>query len=215
MELGAGYYSRGEMQVAIEELRNSIKADPTYFQAYDMLALVYMSLGERKPAEENFQRALVLAPSDSEVNNNYGWFLCQTDRAAESISHFQTALRNPLYATPATALRNAGICSQRLGDSGAALEYLQQSFRADPSNAVTMFNLADVLYRRGDYTNAKFYIQRLNRQIDVTPLTLWTEIKVMHKLGDRIAEETAGGQLRRLFPDSKEATALSKGSFDE
>ena len=35
-ELAAGYYERGQMEVALEELNLAIKIDPTYAQAYNI-----------------------------------------------------------------------------------------------------------------------------------------------------------------------------------
>ena len=39
--------------------------------------------GRRRKAEENFRRALALAPNDSEIHHNWGVFLCSSGRAAE------------------------------------------------------------------------------------------------------------------------------------
>ncbi|HEU4621543.1 MAG TPA: type IV pilus biogenesis/stability protein PilW [Burkholderiaceae bacterium] len=215
LELAAGYFSRGKLDVALEETRNALRADPNFAPAYNLLGLVYMNLNERTQAEEAFQRALQLAPNDSESHNNYGWFLCQTGRVSESFAQFNAALRNPLYETPAVAQRNAGICALRANDTAAAVEYLQKAFQSEPSNAATQYNLALALYQRGEFDRARFYIGRLNRQIEPTPETLWLELRVERKLGDRDAAASIGSQLRRRFPESREAQALQRGAFDE
>ena len=44
--------------------------------------------------------ALGLAAGDPEINNNYGWFLCQNGREQLAINYFMAAAKNPLYATP-------------------------------------------------------------------------------------------------------------------
>lgn len=214
-ELAMSYYGKGQMQVALDELRNATQADPSYPDAFNAIGLVYMALNERDPADDAFKRALALAPNNPEVNNNYGWFLCRTGRPEKSIPYFQTALRDPLYATPAVAARSAGICSIQMRDLAGAQEFLQRSFSADPSNPTTMYHLADVLYRRGDLDKARFYAQRLNRQIDVTAQTLWLELKIEHKRGDREAEQLVASQLKRRFPDSRELEAWTRGAFDD
>ena len=99
-ELGAGYFNRGQYDVALEELGEAIKFDPTYPQIYNILGLVYAELGDEKKAEENFRRGLELAPSDSEIHHNWGWYLCTHGRPRESIAEFEAALRNPLYRAP-------------------------------------------------------------------------------------------------------------------
>ena len=79
-ELAGLYYSRGNMNVALEELRIAVAADSNYATAYGLYGLVYMELKQNTLAEQNFERALRLAPNEAEINHNYGWFLCQTAR---------------------------------------------------------------------------------------------------------------------------------------
>ena len=45
-ELAALYYGRGNMPVALEELRIAVDADPGYATAHAMFALVHMELKE-------------------------------------------------------------------------------------------------------------------------------------------------------------------------
>ena len=88
-----------------------MKLDPNNAKTYNIYGLVYTVLGENAKAEQNFQRALALAPQDSEIRQNWGWYLCTHGRARESIPEFERAIRNPLYKTPEIALINAGRCS--------------------------------------------------------------------------------------------------------
>jgi type IV pilus assembly protein PilF len=79
-ELGAAYFERGSMAVALEELRVATSADPNYAPAHGLLGLVYMELKENALAETSFERALRLSPNDPDINHNYGWFMCNTKR---------------------------------------------------------------------------------------------------------------------------------------
>ena len=99
-DLGAAYFGRGQLGVALEELNTALKADSHYAPTYNLLGLVYMELREDDKAEDNFRRSLSLDSADSDANNNYGWFLCQHGKIDDAIRHFMTALKNPLYATP-------------------------------------------------------------------------------------------------------------------
>ena len=76
-------------------------------------------LGEDTKAQQNFLKAIELAPNDSEIRQNWGWFLCTHGRARESIAEFELAVRNPLYKTPDVSLVNAGKCSEVIGERGA------------------------------------------------------------------------------------------------
>jgi type IV pilus assembly protein PilF len=112
-ELAALYYGRGNMAVALEELRIAAAADASYPLTYSMFGLVYMELREYALAQSNFERALRLSPTDPDINHNYGWFLCQTGKENESIKYFMQAVRNPLYQAPWRSYSAAGICSMR------------------------------------------------------------------------------------------------------
>jgi type IV pilus assembly protein PilF len=215
LELGASYYQQGNYQVALQELRQALTIDPNYAAAYGVLGLVYMDLGDRARAEESFQRGLRLSPTDSDVANNYGWFLCQGGRYKESLEMFARALRNPLYTTPARPLHNAGICARRMGDDKAAEDYFQRSFQVDPGNPVAMYNLGELYLKRGELDRAKFYSSRLLSNFDPTAEILWLALRVERRLGNREAEASLGAQLRRRFPTSPEVSRLAAGKYED
>lgn len=214
-DLAANYYSSRNYQVALEELRQALTIDPNYPAAHGMLGLVYMDLNDRSRAEESFQRALRLAPGDAEILNNYGWFLCQTSRPKEAIPQFLKALEDPLYRTPSRPLHNAGICAQRSGDEAGAEVYFQRAFQVDPSDPVAMFNLAEIQLRRGDVKRAQFYAERLSKTYQPSAETLWLSTRVARKANDRDSMASYGSQLRRMFPNSREAGLLSQGRYDD
>lgn len=213
LELASKYYQQGNYTVALDELRQALEVDPGYAPAYGMLGLVYMDLGDRDRAEDSFQRALQLRPNDPDLNNGYGWFLCQTGREQRSIEFFERALRDPLYRTPAKPLHNAGICSLRLGDEAQAEKYFLRAFEVDPSNAIAMLNLGELYLRRADLDRARFYAQRLVTTYEPTAPALWLALKVEHARGNRDSEASLATQLRRRFPGSREAGLLEAGNF--
>lgn len=213
-ELGAVYFGRGQLGVALEELNEAVRADSGYAPAYNMLALVYMELREDDKAEEHFRRALSLDGADSDTHNNYGWFLCQRGRIDDSIPHFMAALKNPLYATPDKPYLNAGICSRKKNNDAEAEGFLLKSVRLQPQQPQALFHLADIYFRRGNYAEAKNYITRFSRIAVPTAESLWLGVRIERKLGDRNAEASYGLQLRKNFPDSPEAQALLGGKYE-
>lgn len=215
LELAANYYRQRIYHAALEELREAIKADPTYPEAFGMLGLVYMDLDDRPKAEESFRRALELAPRDAEINNNYGWYLCQTGRERESLAYFDRALADRLYQTPVRPLHNAGVCMRRIGDLAKARAYLERAFQIDAGNPVAMFNLAEIALEQNELERAHFYAQRLLNSYDPNAQTLWLGLRVQHARGDRDGEASLGAQLRRRFPTSIEARKLAEGRYSE
>src|SRR5438067_13096152 len=93
-DLAAGYYERGQFDVALDVLNEAQTLDPNYPRIYNVYGLVNAMLAETQKAEANFQRGLALPPNDTEMRSNWGAFLCATGRAREAIPELETALRD-------------------------------------------------------------------------------------------------------------------------
>ncbi|MDK9725408.1 MAG: type IV pilus biogenesis/stability protein PilW [Sterolibacteriaceae bacterium MAG5] len=213
-ELGALYLQDGRFGVALEEAKIATTADPSYAPGFNLMALVHMYLQERGPAEENFQKALRLAPNDPEVNNNYGWFLCTTDREKQGIEHFMVAVKNPLYTTPAKPLTNAGLCYLKQKDDRNAEEFLVRSLRLDVNNPQALYALSEIYYRGGRLREARVRLGDLHKITEPNAQSTWLALLVERRLGDREAEARHAVQLRRRFQGSPEYDKLMQGRYE-
>ncbi|HQU50104.1 MAG TPA: type IV pilus biogenesis/stability protein PilW [Casimicrobiaceae bacterium] len=207
-ELAAAYFERGQYDVALDELAEAVKFDPTYPKLYSIYGLVYTELGDNAKAEENFRRALDLAPSDSEIRGNWGWYLCTHGKPKESIGEFEAALRNPLYKSPEIALINAGKCSAQAGDTAAADQYFRRALAMRPGNPVAAYNLALLSYRAGKLDDARALMRFVMAQSAPPPEGLFLGMCVERKLGDKAAEASYVTQLKNRYPKSAEALAI-------
>lgn len=214
-ELGAAYFQSGHMSAALDEFRIALNADSDYVQAYSIRGLVYGQLKEYERAENDFRRALSLAPNDPEVNNNYGSFLCETGKERQSIAYFLQALKNPLYETPERAYTNAGTCALRAGDLDGAQRYLLTALgMAKDSSGLVRLQLALLFYQRGNNEEARIYLNDALKQMEPpTPAALWLGVRLERKLGNRSAESTYASQLRSRYPTSEEYQEFLKGNF--
>ena len=213
-ELAAAYFERGNMAVALEELRVAAGADSTYAPAYSLFGLVYMELRERDLAAKNFERALSLAPNDGEINHNYGLFLCQTERAPDSIKYFMQAVKNPLYATPSRSYSAAGLCTLRANNTKEAEQFFERALRLEPDEPSSLLHLGQIRYKQGRMDDARRLVSRYNKRGEPNSESLWLALRIERKLGQRTAEQSYANQLRRRFPGSPEYQALQRGSFD-
>ena len=215
LELAANHYQQQNFPLALQEADQAVKLDPGFGASYGMLGLIYMAIGDRPKADESFRRALSIDPKDAELNNNYGWYLCQSGRQQESLTYFNTSLEDRLYATPAKPLHNAGICALQVGDEAGAENYFLRSFQVDPGNAVAMFNLGQLYLKRKNLERAKFYSERLMSTYQPTPETVWLALKVARAGGDQEYTSRLASQLRQRFPQSREAALLQRGAFGD
>ena len=216
MELAAGYYGRGQMTIALDQVKLAIIADPTLAEAYNMRGLIYANLGDDKLAEESYRRALQLAPQDADSMQNYGYFLCQKKRYPEATALFDQALAIPRYRDSARTLLTKGVCQAFAGQLAESEASLVRAYTIDPNNPSISVNLSEVLYRRGDYERARFYIRRVNGIAALQgPQTLWLAARIEQRLGNRTGAQDLGDQLRKRFPDSRESGLYERGQFDE
>ncbi|QNA91111.1 type IV pilus biogenesis/stability protein PilW [Massilia sp. Dwa41.01b] len=219
VQLAVGYYQQGKYEIALDEIKQALKADPNYAEAYGMRALIYTAMNELRLAESNYEQALRLAPNNPELANNYGSFLCQSaNRPLDAMRYFEQALNNRSYATPVSAQVNAAQCSFKTRNVDAAERYLLNAVRINPDLPAVNAGLARVYYERRDYQRAGFFIHRLTElsTLDNLPAdALWLALRVQRKLGERSMEASLVAQLRRRFPGSPEYLAYERGAFDE
>jgi type IV pilus assembly protein PilF len=64
-------------------------------------------------------------------------------------------------------------------------------------------------------TRAQFYIRRLNNSDLANAESLWLGVKVERRMNDRVAMDQLADQLKKRFPQSREAAAYTRGAFDE
>lgn len=215
LELAVGYFEQGQTTIALDELKQSLVADPEYAEAYSLRGLIYMRLNDFRFAEESFKKAIALNPQDSNVVHNLGWLLCLQGRYPESFELFSKALSNPQYGERAKTYRALGLCQLRAGLRTEAEASLLKSHEFDAANPVTAFNLATLMFQRGDFVRAQFYVRRLNNSELANAESLWLGVKVERRMGNRDAMLQLAGQLLKRFPQSSEAAAYQRSSFDE
>lgn len=215
MQLAVDYFKEGQYKLALEEIRIVIALSPKLVNAYSLRALIQMEMNDPQRAEENFLYALKLDPANSEIRNNYAWFLCQNAREKQALTLYDKILLDRSYPTPLKAMLSAGVCSLRMKDIASAEKYFLMAFQEDPNNPSVNANLAKVYYDKAQYEQARPYIQRVLKEEIFAADVLWIAIKIDHKLGDQASVNGLATQLRRRHPNSKEFALFQKGAFNE
>jgi type IV pilus assembly protein PilF len=162
-DLAAAYYERKQYAVALEEAETALQTDPGYAGAWNLRGLVYMALREDRDAEESFQRGLRAAPNDSELANNYGFYLCSRSRQRDGLLRLESAIHDPLYQTPEKPLVNAGLCALSLHDEVAAEDYLRRAVRLQPADPQGAYSLSRLLAGKGHPGEAREILRPLLR----------------------------------------------------
>lgn len=216
LELAALYFGRGQYETALDEIKQALAVRPDMGVAHNLRGLIYAAMGEDRLADDSFQRALALNPRDADAMHNRAWFLCQRNRFDEADRLFEQAILQPQYREVTRSLMAQGVCLARANKLPEAEQKLSRAYELDPANPTTALNLSEVLYRRGEYERARFYIRRVNAREELSNAqTLWLALRIENRMGNRAAVEDYARQLRSRFPQSPEAAAYDRGRIDE
>lgn len=215
IELASGYYQQGSDSVALDEIKKALAVVPDYGPAFNLRGLIYQRLNEPRLAESSVRRALEINPRDGDAWHNLGWLLCQQDRFAEGNDAIARALAVPNYAGVGRSLMVQGVCQVRAKQPAQAEQTLLRAFEVEPANPTVQFELAKLLFARGESEKARFYIRRVNNSQYGNAETLWLGIRIEHRLGGGEAEAQLGDQLRRRYPTSPERQKYDRRTFDE
>ncbi|QLG87925.1 hypothetical protein HQ393_06415 [Chitinibacter bivalviorum] len=213
--LASEYYKRTLYAVAIDEAKKALQAVPDYAQAYNVLALSYLALRDEASAKSYFELAIKAAPKDPDINHNYANYLCDRSDFKNAFTRYEIALGNPLYPTPEATMLAAANCAQKAGDKALMRQYLVRANKQQSQNLQVKFQLANVLLEEGDLPQAKqLFIEVLRAIPKSPPELLWLGVRIERKIGNKESEARYANELRRMYPDSLEATKLQTGRYD-
>lgn len=215
VELAAGYFARGQHNVALDELKQALALQPNSREALNLRALVLAAMGESASAEEGFQRLLTLYPNDADTLHNRAWFYCQQGRLEAALRDFSAAVAQPSYRAAARTWLARGACEMRNQRWAEAQQSLARAFELDPGNPAAAYNLAETLLRLGEGERARFYAARVNALPEqMSAQSLWLAARIEKRLGNAPGVSEWGQRLVRQFPQSPEAQAYGAGRFE-
>jgi type IV pilus assembly protein PilF len=213
VEMAEEYYNRGQTEIAFRRAQQAIEADKNYPKAHAWLAFIYEEMGKPDLAATHYERAVKLAPNNSDVLYAFGAYQCRQKRYAEADVYFKKALDNPLYATPWVAMTNAGTCAGSAGDAAKAERYYRAAVTANPGFGAALVKLAEIELKRGNMQGAKVYLDRYFEPTTLrTPATareaLTAAATTERALGNRARAAEYEKALRANFPDTPETREL-------
>jgi type IV pilus assembly protein PilF len=201
VKLGQGYLSQGELETALDKLRRALELDPGSADAHTLMGVLHERISRPTIAEQHYRKAAQLKPDDGGVNNNYGTFLCSTGRYDEAHRHFERAVQDPFYRTPAVAYANAAFCALKAGNPGRAEQMLRSTIELDPTNSHALYELARLHFERGDFMRARAFLQRHESVSAADAEALYLGERIEQGIGNREAARRYRQQLQERFPD--------------
>lgn len=209
-ELGLGYMREGQYERAKYKLDKAIKYNPDNPHAYHYMAELYRRLKEYDKAGKYYKKAMDLDPSDLNIQNNYGVYLCEIGKYDTAYKHFRKIINNPLYPARAGTYENIGLCAVRQGNMTLAQKSFHSALKLNPHMPKSLLQLAEIYYDKGKVNKAYNYYERYISIAHQTSESLWIGILLERSLGNQDTEASYKILLKGKFPDSKEAKRLRK-----
>ena len=193
----------GDLAEAEKQANRALRLDPGSVDAHTVLGVIASRRGDAARAGSHYRRAAELGPERGEALNNYGAWLCGNGRAAESLTYFDAAMRDPRYGDPAGALANAGTCALDAGQPGRAEADLRAALRLDAESPIALDAMARLLVERAQFFEARAFSQRRLAAAPATAAALRLAARIEQGLGDSNAAERYLQRLRTDFPSSQ------------
>ncbi|HTQ36368.1 MAG TPA: type IV pilus biogenesis/stability protein PilW [Steroidobacteraceae bacterium] len=208
VQLGVEYLKQGNLQVAKDKLDRAEKQDPDNPDVYWTMAVLQEQLNQPRQAEQDYRKAMDLAPEKPEIQNTYAAFLCKQGEVDRALPIFEKLIANKLYAQPYVAATNAGMCLRDDKRNADAQRYFERAVALGPGYVDAVVGLADLQIVQGKadaaLQTARSYMQDGNKSPDVLVVAVRASV-AQH---DCPNAQLYARLLRRDFPNSGQAAAL-------
>ena len=213
IRLGVAYLQNQQYRLALDKFSRARIAKPDYALSYSMLGVLYHRIEDYELAEQNFKKSLDLDPGNSDTLNNYGLYLCDAAKYEAADQAFLEAAGNPLNNKPEIALANAGTCAMQQGNVVMAEDYFHRSLDRNPAVGPALLQMSRISFDKGEYTDARSYLNRYLAISEHTSSSLWLGIQIENQLGDKDTVSSYALLLRNQYSESEEARLLEQSGI--
>ena len=156
---GLGEYegTHGNTNLAISHLETSVRINPNYPNARNILGRLLLMEGREDDALTELQKAVSLDPALADARYNLGYALLAKGRLAGALDQFQAQVK---------AQYNMGAVLLQNGLPRDAIPFLRRAVEIKPADAAAHYLLGNALYRTGGGAEA---IRQFEMTIQLNP----------------------------------------------
>lgn len=210
IQAGLGYLRQRDKESARRHFYKALKMNSKSAGAVNGLALVHQLENNPEEADKHFRKALNLDSDFSLARNNYGAFLYQQKRYPEAEKHLQIVSKDYTYDRRTMALLNLGRTQLKLDKDDEAEKSFKQVLSINFRVPMAQLELADLYFKKSNYTNSQFYLDQFGRSARPTPRSLWLGVRLERIFGNKDKEASYALALKNLHPYSAEYLEFKK-----
>jgi len=198
LERGIQLEQVGRLDDAVAETEEALRLNPELVKAHINLLILYGRMGNREKAEEHYQAAVKLNPTQfPDAYYNYGIVLTEEGKLDEAEQVFRKALAiDPSYHA---AHNNLGTLFEREGKLPEAAAEYRKALESNPGFRRAHFNLGRLLIKQHNYSEG---IEQLRQTL--TPVDEETPT-YLYALGAAYGRAGDGTNALRYLEQAKEA----------
>ena len=147
------YEQQNDLPAAVSEYTEMLRLYPHRSDGHLLLGNLFERMGQPDKAAAEYQAVVTLNPDNAEALLRLASLDLKEHRTAAALAKARHVL--DVNSHSALARKIAGQCLLANGQSREAVEQLQQSIQADPSDASNHFLLAKALRQAGDSAQAE------------------------------------------------------------
>lgn len=210
VQLGVGYFKRGQYEVAQQKLLKAIEFDSNNVDAYTTMAYLLTQINKMDEAEDYYQDALDIKGDDPELHNSYGTYLCRVGRLDDAMAEFKKAYTNPFYKIAYLAYSNAGTCLLQAEKYPEAEKMLRHALKIQPKLSGALISMSELSIKKKNFMSARAYIQRYHAINKPSAESLWLQIQTERALGAKDLYQKYEKQMLDEFADSEQAVLVKE-----
>ncbi|MBE2894036.1 tetratricopeptide repeat protein [Spirabiliibacterium falconis] len=134
-QVALGYMQQHQYDAAKQNIDKAHEVDPDYYLPYLLSAHYYQQTGNVEQAEHFYQQAMEKDPTQGDIYNNYGAFLCQQAYFSQAFAMFDKALAQKEYYKAAQTLENTALCANLAHDLPRQQQALEKLKKLNPERA--------------------------------------------------------------------------------
>lgn len=184
LERGVQLEQVGRLKDAVAETEEALRLNPELVKAHINLLILYGRMGNREKAEEHFQAAVKLNPTQfPDAYYNYGIILTEEGKLEEAAEAFRKTLS--IAPTYYAAHNNLGNLFERQGKSPEAAAEYREALEGDPGFRRAHFNLGRLLVNEHHYAEGIEQLRQTLTPVDEeTPTYLYALGAAYGRAGD-------------------------------
>lgn len=181
---GLALADAGDLQGAIRQHLEAIKADPNEVQGYINLIQLYARVGDNDKAVEAYQKAVSINPNRADCYYNYGVLMFDLRKLPDAEQAMRKALQiNPFYAEAHDSL---GYLLAMQGHFNEALDEYSKAVEERPDFRLARFHTGQILVSQSKYPQAiQEFLKILSPDDASTPGYLYALGATYARAGDR------------------------------